>query len=324
LRTAFFVLALLSLFGGEVGNAAAQTVPRARPLALGAWIPGSWGQPAALDDFATLVGARPAVVLWYQDWGHGSASAFNAAALDGAVSRGAIPLLTWEPWDYTAGSDQPAYALSALARGRYDDFIRQWAAAAGHWGKTLYLRPMHEMNGNWSPWGAGVNGNTPAEYIAAWRHIVTIFRQEGARNVRWVWSPNVVAGGVASFDPFYPGDQWVDWVALDGYNWGTTQPWTQWQSLAETFGTSYRLLAALTSKPMLIAETASAELGGDKAAWISQGLLTDVPMLFPRVRAVLWFDENKETDWRVNSSAQALRAFQQVATSPVYRGRLPG
>ena len=88
------------------------------------------------------------------------------------------------------------------------------------------------------------------------------------------------------------------------------------------FGPSYDELAAMTDKPMMIAETASAESGGDKAAWIKKGLLEDVPSRLPRVRAVVWFHENKEADWRIDSSAGSLAAYKQAAETPMYRGRL--
>ena len=71
------------------------------------------------------------------------------------------------------------------------------------------------MNGDWVPWGLGVNGNTARDYVAAWRHLVTVFAEEGASNVRWVWSPNVNPDGYLPFERLYPGDRWVDWLALD-------------------------------------------------------------------------------------------------------------
>lgn len=301
-------------------GAAVSDLASVPPVALGAWIPGSWGSGAPIDAFTSLVGAAPALLLWYQDWVHNPG--FNAASLDVAYDKGAAPVLTWEPWDYTAGPNQPAFALKNLVAGAYDAFILQWARGAASWGKSLFLRPMHEMNGNWYPWAAGVNGNAPSDYVAAWQRVVRIFRSVGATNVRWVWSPYVVGGLVSPFETFYPGDDWVDWVALDGYNWGTTQSWSQWRALIDVFGPSYATLAQLTAKPMMIAEIGSAEQGGDKAAWITQGLLSDAPTQLPRVRFILWFDENKETDWRVNSSSTSLAAFSQVAGSPAFSGRL--
>ncbi len=149
-----------------------------------------------------------------------------------------------------------------------------------------------------------------------------IFRQEGATNVRWVWSPNIAYPGSTPFAQVYPGDAAVDWIGLDGYNFGTSQSWSQWTDFVGVFGPSYDGVTQMSGKPLMIGETASSELGGDKAAWITHGLLTDVPKRFPRLRAIIWFDENKETDWRINSSSTALAAFIAVAKSPTYRGHL--
>ena len=296
------------------------TVRSGDGIALGAFIPEAPAMASAIDGYTRVVGVSPAIVMWYEDWAH---NGFDPALMQTVAARGATPLVTWDPWDWSGDAiDQPAYSLSAIAAGGHDDYVRRWATAAAAWGRPLYLRFAPEMNGVWAPWEAFVNGNTPADYVAAWRHMVNIFRQQGATNVRWVWCPNVIASDALTFAPFYPGDAYVDWVGLDGYNGGTALLWGGWLSVSQLFGPSYGVLTALTSKPVMIGETASAEAGGDKAAWITQGLLTDLPAQFPAVRAMVWFDGVKETDWRVNSSPAALAAFRQVAASPLYQGSL--
>ncbi len=293
------------------------------PMALGAYISGAPWHPAKIDEFSTTAGTPPSVVMWYQDWAHRGIKEFDRNKMDAVVSRGAMPMVTWEPWDHTKGMLQPNYTLQSINCGKRDAYIRQWARDSAAWGKPFYLRFAHEMNGNWNSWSPGVNGNTAPQYVSAWRRIHDIFRHEGAKNVRWVWSPNVEYNGSTPFANVYPGDAYVHWVGMDGYNWGTTQSWSSWMGLAEVFGPSYDKLADMTNKPMMIAETASTELGGDKAAWIRQGLLNEVPSRFPRIRAVVWFDENKETDWRVNSSRASLAAYAEVAATPSYQRRLP-
>jgi beta-mannanase len=275
-----------------------------------------------MDEFSAMVGTPPSVVMWYQDWAHVGVRAFDPKKMDAVVSRGAAPMVSWEPWDHTGGVNQSNYTLRSINRGKHDAYIRQWARSAAAWGEPFYLRFAHEMNGDWYPWSPGVNGNTAPQYVSAWRRVVGIFRQEGATKVRWVWSPNVKYGDSTPFGRVYPGNSYVDWVGIDGYNWGTTSQGKSWQELAMVFGPSYDELAAMTDKPMMIAETASAESGGDKAAWIKKGLLEDVPSRLPRVRAVVWFHENKEADWRIDSSAGSLAAYKQAAETPMYRGRL--
>ncbi|HWA54152.1 MAG TPA: hypothetical protein VG816_08270, partial [Solirubrobacterales bacterium] len=86
---------------------------------------------------------------------------------------------------------------------------------------------------------------------------------------------------------------------------------------------SYATLTQLSSKPFMITETASSEIGGEKANWIRRGFLNEIPQLFPRTTAVIWFDVQKESDWRVDSSQASLEAFREVAASSLYGGPVP-
>ena len=286
----------------------------ASPIALGASIWGAPQDPAKIDEFTRMVGHLPAIIMWYQDWVHSGEKEFDPLQMNAVVTRGAIPMVTWEPWDDMAGPFQPAYSLRTIIAGTHDAYIRHWASDARTWGRPMYLRFAHEMNGNWYSWSPSINGNMPAEYVAAWRHVVNIFREEGATNVQWVWSPNVAYPGSTPFADLYPGDSYVDWVGMDGYNGGTALS-QQWQSFSQIFQPSYETLAAMTNKPMMIAETASTEVGGNKAAWIKQALLVDLPAKFPRIHIVIWFNENKETNWCVNSSPQSLAAYREIVRS---------
>lgn len=283
-------------------------------IALGVNISNAPDDPARLDAYARLARARPALVMWYQNWGE---PLFYAKQMDAVAARHEVPVISWAP--QKSGADgHAAIPLRAIAAGHYDAYLRRAARSAAHWGRRFFVRFAPEMNGRWTTWGPGVNGNTPADFVGAWRHVVTIFRQEGASNVRWVWSPNADCNGNCPFTQLYPGDSWVDWVALDGYNPGTSVD--EWRSLADVLGPSYATLEKITSKPVMVGETASSEQGGDKAQWIRQGLLEDLPVKFPNVRALVWFDRVKETDWRVNSSAASLAAWRAVVDSDLYYG----
>lgn len=292
-------------------------------IALGAYIDSAPDYPQFLDAYVAEVGRSPAIVMWYQNWVSPSWSPFDPVRMNAVVKRGAVPMVTWEPWDPANGVNQPQFALRTIVDGSHDPFIRAWATAAAAWGKPMFLRFGHEMNGDWYPWCIGVNGNTPAEYIAAWRHIVTIFRQQRATNVSWVWSPNTMYPGktMIPYSQIYPGDAYVSWVGLDGYNYGSTHG-SGWRTAEQIFGASYRKLTTLTAKPLMIAETASTEQGGDKAAWISTSLMVQIPTTMPKVRAVIWFDANSDALWRIDSSPSALAAFRKVANSQRYSGHV--
>jgi beta-mannanase len=253
--------------------------------------------------------------MWYQQWA--GAGGFPSDAADRVAATGAVPEITWEPWNAADGTTQPAYSLSAIAFGQQDAYIRSWATSIARWGKPLRLRFAHEMNGSWYPWAEGVNGNATGSYSAAWRHVHDLFVASGARNVIWVWSPNVSYPGSMGLTGLFPGDSYVDEVALDGYNWSTLQAGTTWQSFAQIFQPSLDELHAITARPASIGEVASTEVGGDKAQWITDMFTT--LKATPAIRGFTWFDFAKETDWRVDSSAASAAAFR-AGLAAVYAG----
>jgi len=286
----------------------------------GVYVPGWLSDLSRVAQFEADAGKPAAIVMWYQGWGLQDGSQnFQPAWMDGVRAHGAIPLITWEPWLYTAGVSQPQYALRNIIAGAIDPYITAWAAASKAWGHPYFLRFAAEMNGNWFPWCEQVNGNAAGEYVQAWRHVHDIFVAQGATNVTWVWSPNVEYGGSTPLAGLYPGDAYVDWLGIDGYNWGSGFPGKSWQTFPAVFGPTYAALTQLSaSKPIMIAETASAEAGGSKVDWITDALATQIPRHFPRIRALVWFNEEKETDWRIESSPSAQAAFARAIAAPLY------
>ena len=266
-----------------------------------AW-PGTW---AAIDTVTQQVGSAPAYVMWYESWG-GQWSAFDAPSVQTVLGHGATPVITWmsQNADGTAG-----YSLADIAAGRYDAYARSWADGLRAVGGTVILRFDHEMNGNWYPWSPGVAGSTALDYVAAWRHLHDLFVAEGATNVRWMWSPNVEFPGSATLAALYPGDAYVDLIGVDGYNWGDS-PGHMWQSPSQVFTPTLAALEELSAKPLMIAEVGSSPNGGDKAAWITD--FVAMVRADSRVRGFIWFDADKEQDWRIASSAQTLAAFSSA------------
>jgi hypothetical protein len=261
--------------------------------------------------FAQLAGRRPQVVMWYQNW---SEPLFYKSQIRALSTQGFIPMINWHP----IGSPRSRYTLRAIANGALDAYIRASARRAASWAHPMFVDFAQEMNIGGYQSSPHVDGNTPALYVRAWRHVVSIFRAEGADNVHWVWAPNTDCEGRCPFTEFYPGNAWVNWVGLDGYNFAGVDgsPWRQFQQI---FGPSYRILTSLTNKPVMIAETASTELGGSKAQWIlnmRDSLLKDLP----RVRLLVWFDRVKETNWLINSSPSSLAAFRTVMRRPPFAG----
>lgn len=228
-------------------------------------------------------------------------------------------LLTWEPWMLPASGerpyDQPDFALKNIIAGRYDDYIRSFARKLSSFTRTVFLRVMHEMNGNWYPWCGTVNGNSPADFISAWNYIRDLVNSEVSSRLQWVWGPYARSFPPALYnrmEDYFPGDEVVDRVAIDGYNWGCEREWSEWQSFEDIFSDAYNTLTTLSRRPIMIGEMAGTGKGGNKALWISEALYA-IETKFPRIEEVIWFDVIKECDWRIASSSEASEAFRSGA-----------
>ena len=160
------------------------------------------------------------------------------------------------------------------------------------------------MNGNWDPWGGTVGNNTPEKVVATWKHIYDIFGS--ISNVKFAWAinnisvPNTAANAIAKY---YPGDGYVDYVAVDGFNFGNP-----WQSFDQIFKSTLNEVSQY-GKPIYILSTASSQ-GSQKASWILDfGAKVET---YPLLKGWVWFNENKEKDWRVNSDSNSIEAFKSI------------
>ena len=276
-------------------------------LRFGAATPGGALANSELDAVATLVNENPLIVMSYKDFNQ----ALSIAELDSVRARGAASLITWEPWAWGGGLSQAAYSFARVTDHTYDAYLTQWGQALAAWGQPVMLRYGHEMNGNWYPWADGVNGNAPGDFAAAWRHVHDVVTAAGATNVSWVWSPNIPYTGSTPLAGLYPGAAYVDVVALDGYNWGTSAGWSSWQAPAALFDTGLAQLRSLApGKQIIIAETSSSETGGSKSKWNTA--LVAYLAKQPDVTGFVWFHFLKETDWRINSSTTSTRALTKA------------
>jgi len=297
------------------------------------------GDSGAVKAWRATAGRLPAVWLIFQGWT--GWNEFPVAQAERAHALGGRLMVTWEPWR-GHGTNDPAWSCARIAAGHHDTYIRRYARAVRGAGVPVMVRLAHEMNGNWYPWGTAYdarferhNGNSPQNYVAMWRRVVTIFRQEGATNALWVWSPNIhflnknnsLQDQNRDLAALYPGDQYVDWVGLSVYNDGARR---SWQCFVSLFDGSYKTITRISAKPLMIAEMGATEAGAphgtSKVAWIEQALVRDIPHRYPRVKLVNWFCRDKtnlgESNYRFDSSPAALRAFRYAINSPLYSAQM--
>jgi len=307
------VTALL-LLAGLVGalTVSARAFPPASPqrqaplTPSAAWL-GAWVQPAtfsrqaqeaAVLELEQQIGRRLAIDHTYVPWGTGLGW---RPAWD--VSLGRIPIITIGNGGNT----------SEIAEGRHDVYLRQLSEAVRELGKPVFLRYAHRMD---LPSASSWVG-TPARYVAAWRHVHGIF---SGLPVSWVWTPTAAAFSGDAADRFYPGDDYVDWIAADGYNAFGCDGQRDWRQLSEVFGDFYAWGSA-RGKPLMIAEAGSTEDPADpgrKATWFDNAarvLATEMP----NVQALVYFDAKKACDYRVSTSTRSLEAFKRLAQDPHFQ-----
>lgn len=233
------------------------------------------------------------IIHIYNAWGSKAEEKFPTLSVKTIINMGSIPMITWEPW--LGDFDDKEYlgippiekrdreCLKAIDEGTYDKYIRFWAQDAKEINSPIYVRFAHEMNDPYRyPWGP--QNNKPKDFVKAWKHVHDIFKEEGATNIIWVWSPHP---SYKYFEAFYPGKEYVDYVGLGVLNFGTAASWSQWWSFEDLFGKDYKDLA-IFNKPIMIAEFGSLNVGGNRAKWFADAL-RDLPTKYPQIKSILFF-----------------------------------
>jgi hypothetical protein len=279
-------LVIIKLDGGFGGG---QGDPPARAY-VGVFAPPAPASYAGVTAFTAATGVRPGLVAYYSAWNEPFRAGFAAQA----ARHHALPLVQIDP----AG-----ISLAAIARGHYDAYLRTYARAVRASGRRLVLSFGHEMNGTWYSWG--YPHVSPTVWVAAWRHVVTLFRNVGASNVTWLWAPNVTEPGAPSLSAYWPGARYVTWVGLDGYLANPAD------TFSNVFGPSIAAIRRITEQPLLIAETAVGPMAGQVAK---------IPGLFAGMRqdrllGIVWFDVAQQggiyrQDWRLEDNPAALAEFR--------------
>ncbi|MEO5716558.1 MAG: Ig-like domain-containing protein [Luteolibacter sp.] len=273
--------------------------------------PSEWPEVTA---FETKSGKGLSIINIFRLWGEEANNSWSNGTMNKIRNHGSIPMVTWQPEN--DGSDQSQFTLQKILDGQYDEYIDGWATAAKTWGYPFFLRFAHEMNAQWYPWcevGYGTNqGN--GKYVEMWRYVHDRFTALGVKNVTWVWCVNKhYSGSITPLSRFYPGDQYVDWIAIDAYNRGTTGSynWTSFIDLIDPSSgasTYDDTVAAAPGKPVMIAEAGCNDVGGDKALWFQNALKTQFKNYYPRIKAWCYFNADVGYTNNITATSQAAAA----------------
>ena len=316
MRSRLVMLLAIVLAAAAVTGASARFIrsfPPSNPPAAHAFLPPEpaaylgvfeTGAPpgyAAIADFTQAAGRQPNLVGYYSGW----AGTFDTSFAEMLYKHKIIPFVQVDPTDAS---------VAAIAAGTYDAWLRTYADSIADFGHAVVIGFGHEMNAPWYTWGYG--HVPPSTFVAAWRHIVTVFRSEGADNVTWLWTLQADEPGTGPVASWWPGAQYVTWIGIDGYYRRPSD------DFASVFGTTVDQVRAFTGKPILLSETA---VGPDAGQFVKiQDLFHG--MATYKMLGLVWFDKDQHgssehQDWRIEDNQQAQISFQlgvlrELAPSP--------
>ncbi|OLZ39512.1 hypothetical protein A6E15_00275 [Natrinema saccharevitans] len=222
-----------------------------------------------------------------------------------------------------------------IADGEYDDVLSRWTAALDDWlhpgdgsaERRLYLNFAPEMNGDWVPWSGATGDSTPADFVDMWERTYEEVTDGDIsdHHLQWIWAPDNVGTPSAgySISEYYPGDNYVDWIGMHGYNW---YEWGGWVSPRDLYDHVIDRLQSVTDKPIAFSEYGTSSQVADehrperKGEWIDTVLeyLADSD-----VQLACWFNVDKETDWAVLDGGRGTGTWEHEGetynTYPEYR-----
>lgn len=298
-----------AITGGSLSTAGRDILdPGAGKVWHGVWLPiNRTVTQSQITQFESQAAKKVGVQMFYVGWYQGAWKDIQRQ-INVWEPLGIKTHVVWEP--NIKGSSQ---VLNTILNGSQNAVIDDFAKSAKAYGKPFFLRFAHEMNGDWYAWSGAKNGNDPSKYIAAWQYVWNRFQALGATNAIWVWSPNgdsVPGVSWNDLNNYYPGDVFVDWVGVDFYGlmWGNQDPGLMMDKVYANYG---------SRKPIMIGETAAADCAHyasgvtmTKDAWITK-FFADMSNR-ANIKAFVWFNENKEADWRIIScpSPQTQNAYR--------------
>jgi len=260
--------------------------------------------------FQSAYGKKPYLVLVFIDWN----SLPDKNVIADVYGSGSALMVSWEPWEAKV---KRGIDFQDIYSGKHDRYLTEFSKRLKAIQGEVFVRFAHEMNGNWYPWSGGKIGKET--FVRTYRYIKDFFDKEKVLNVRWVFSVNWedVPAESNSFLDYYPGDSYADFVGIDGYNWGTTQPWSRWMSFREIFEPRYREISGRIHKPILITEFGCAGPDQDKQHWIRDAM--QAMRSLGDIKGFVLFNQDKEADWGFVLGTAAQRELAIQLKDPYFK-----
>jgi hypothetical protein len=270
-------------------------LPTAQASYLGVFESGALQSYQPVADFSKAAGMPPNLVGYYSGW----EEPFQVSFAETVRSHGAVTLLQWDP---------TGISVSKIAAGGFDTYLRAFARSVRDFGHPVVIGFGHEMNAYWYSWG--YRHLPPSTFVAAWRHIVTLFRDQGVSNVTWLWTLQADESGTGPIASWWPGAQYVTWVGIDGYYYHSSE------TFFSIFGQTIAQVRMFTGLPILLSEVGVGP-DADQAR--------KIPQLFAGMRqygtiGLVWFDIAQHQgiyhqDWHIEDNPAAETAFRRGASA---------
>jgi hypothetical protein len=293
-----------------------------------------------ITGFENLVGKRIVWAYFSDNWINGIN--FPKTSVQIIRSLDVIPFIRIMPISsFQQYRKDPIYTLQSIIDGNFDYDLKRWARNAKESGIPLMIEFGTEVNGDWFAWNGKYNGggktdgygdpnspDGPERFRDAYRHIIDIFRKEGARNVTWVYHVNSLSEPAERWNnmsSYYPGDNYIDWIGVSVY--GPIKPGKKWQSFTDVLDSSYTELSAISrKKPIAVLEFGVVDdpAIGNKTLWIQNALQSVKSGRYPRIDAIsYWHEDWKSNDGaisnlRLDSSPKALEVYRKEIADPFF------
>ena len=282
------------------------------PSKLMKWGVFAGGNVSDYTAFEKKVNESFGYIVSFVHWGN--ENDFPSSIANYAKNKGKTLVIFWEAVDYNNKDvNDPRFSYDTILSGKYDKYFKSFAGQCRSYGNEIILIPFEEVNGDWYPWSGTKNNNSAEKHILAYRLLKSYFKE--VPNVKFGWTINsdsVPSDPQNSLGVYYPGGNYVDIVGVNGFNFNDP-----WMSFSQIFDQTLRDLEKY-QKPIMIFSMASAE-GNKKADWIKDAFGVQVNK-YKNLVGWIWFNENKEKDWRIWSSESSLKAFIESLPTPTSSG----